>query len=108
MKLYFNELAPLLECSEMVVLVTPLYWFTFPSQLKAGLDKMYALLIGGRQSLIKEGMMLACGECDELADFNGLVSTYRKIALYQKWKDRGILIAPAVFEKGDILNTVFF
>ncbi len=102
----FNELAPLLEHSEMIVLVTPMYWFTFPAQLKAGLDKMYALLIGGHQSLIQESMLVVCGEGGE-SDFEGLVKTYQMIARYQKWKESGILVAPAVLEKGDILKTDF-
>ncbi len=103
----FNELAPLLEQSDMIVLATPMYWFTFPTQLKAGLDKMYALLIGGRQSLIQESMLLVCGECVEQSDFEGLVKTYQKIAFYQKWKDSGTLVVPAVLDKGDILKTGF-
>lgn len=103
----FNELAPLLEHSEMIVLATPMYWFTFPSQLKAGLDKMYALLIGGRQISIQESMLLVCGECEEQCDFEGLVNTYQKIALYQKWNDAGVLVAPAVSGQGDILKTGF-
>lgn len=103
----FNELAPLLEHSDMIVFVSPMYWFTFPAQLKAGLDKMYALLIGGRKSSIQESMLLVCGECGELSDFEGLIKTYQRIALYEKWKDAGILVAPAVLEKGDILKTDF-
>ncbi len=103
----FNELAPLLEHSDMIVLATPMYWFTVSAQLKAGLDKMYALLIGEHQSSIQESMLLACGECENQSDFDGLVSTYRKIALYQNWKDKGTLIVPSVFKKGDILKTDF-
>ncbi len=103
----FNQLAPLLEHSDMIVLATPMYWFTFPAQLKAGLDKMYALLIGDRRSSIKESMLLACGECEEQSDFDGLVKTYQRIAIYQNWKDAGVLAAPAVLEKGDILKTGF-
>ncbi|MEN6461430.1 MAG: flavodoxin family protein [Syntrophomonas sp.] len=103
----FNELAPLLEHSDMIVLATPMYWFTFPAQLKAGLDKMYALLVGGRQSSIQESMLLVCGECGEESDFDGLIKTYQAIAFYEKWKDAGVLVAPAVLEKGDILKTDF-
>lgn len=103
----FNELAPLLEQSDMIVLATPMYWFTFPAQLKAGLDKMYALLIGGRQSSIQESMLLACGECEDQSDYEGLIKTYQKIASYQKWKDEGILVASGVLDKGDILKTDF-
>lgn len=103
----FNELAPLLEHSDMIVLATPIYWFTFPAQLKAGLDKMYALLIGSRQSSIQESMLLVCGEGEEQSDFEGLIKTYQMIARYQKWRDAGVLVAPGVLEKGDIVKTDF-
>lgn len=103
----FNELAPLLECSDTIVLITPLYWFTFPAQIKSALDKMYALLIGGRKSSIQESMLLVCGECENSSDFEGITDTYQKIALYQQWKDSGILVAPGVLNKGDILKTKF-
>lgn len=103
----FNELAPLLEHSDMIILVTPMYWFTFPAQLKAVLDKMYALLIGSRQSLIQESMLFVCGECEDQSDYDGLIKTYQKIASYQRWKDEGILVAPGVLEKGAIVKTNF-
>lgn len=101
----FNELAPLLEHSDLIVLATPIYWFTFPAQLKTALDKMYALLIGGRQSSIQESILLTCGEGEEQSDFEGLIKTYQRMASYQKWNDTGILVVPAVLEKGDILKT---
>lgn len=101
----FNTLAPLMEQSDILVIATPMYWFTFPAQLKAALDKMYALLIGGRESNIKGSILLACTETTEEADFDGLVKTYELIASYQKWTDLAHLLIPAVVEKGDILHT---
>ena len=101
----FNTLAPLMEQSDLLVLATPMYWFTFPAQLKAALDKMYALLIGGRQSRLKASMLLACAETSEMADFAGLVKSYELIASYQKWTDLARLLIPSVAEKGDILRT---
>ena len=43
---FSNELAPLIEEADVIVLATPLYWFTFPAQLKAAIDKMYSFIIG--------------------------------------------------------------
>lgn len=103
----FNQLAPLLELSDMIVFATPLYWYTFSAQLKAGLDKLYALFIGGRQSLIQDSMLLACGETKEESDYEGLIKTYQIIAKFNKWNDAGILVAPAVSDIGDIIKTDF-
>ncbi len=101
----FNTLAPLMEQNDILVIATPMYWFTFPAQLKAALDKMYALLIGGRQSNIKASILLACAETKEEAEFDGLIRTYEHIAAYQKWIDLAHLLVPSVVEKGDILHT---
>ena len=101
----FNALAPLMEQSDTLVLVTPMYWFTFPTPLKAALDKMYALLVGGRRSNIHESLLLACAETTEEADFEGLVKTYELIGAYQKWTDLAKLLVPGVLKVGDILHT---
>lgn len=101
----FNSLAPLMEQSDLIVIATPMYWFTFPAQIKAALDKMYALLIGGRQSNIKESIILACAETGDVGDFDGLVKTYQHIAAYQKWTDIAQLLIPSVVEKNDINHT---
>lgn len=101
----FNELAPMLETAELVVFATPLYWFTFPVQMKAVIDKMYALIVGSREIKIKESMLLVCAETDEMTDFDGIVRSYELINRYMEWTDKGILLVPDVNEAGDILRT---
>lgn len=103
----FNSIAPLMEKTDVIVFVTPLYWSTFSAQLKAAIDKMYSFIIGGKELKIKESMLLVCGEADDESQFNGIISTYKLIADYQKWTDRGNLIVPGVSNKGDILSTKY-
>lgn len=43
----------------MVVSATPLYWLSFPMQLKAAIDKLYAFLIGNRLLKIRECCLMA-------------------------------------------------
>jgi multimeric flavodoxin WrbA len=100
----FNELAPLLEQADMVVFATPLYWFSFPTQLKAAIDKLYSFLIGKRTLKIKECVLLVCGVAEDEAEYEGIVKSYELIANYQQWMNRGIIIVPGVNEKGDILK----
>ena len=66
----FNDIAPLIEKADVIVFVTPLYWFTFPAQLKAVIDKMYSFLIGKRNQKIKESLLLVCGETETASDFD--------------------------------------
>lgn len=101
----FNELAPLLESADMIVLATPLYWFAFPAQIKAALDKMYALMVGKRNIKGKESVLLVCAETDDTSDFDGIVRSYELINRYLGWENRGILCVPNVNNTGDILHT---
>lgn len=103
----FNSIAPLMEKADVIVFITPLYWFTFSTQLKAAIDKMYSFIIGGRELKIKESMLLVCGEDDDESVFDGIINTYKQIACYQKWTDKGHLIVPGVLNKGDILSTEY-
>jgi multimeric flavodoxin WrbA len=101
----FNDIAPLMEKADVIVFATPLYWFTFPSQLKAVIDKTYSFIIGKKKLNIKESILFVCGEDKNESVFDGIISTYKLICSYQGWADRGQLIAPGVSNKGDILYT---
>ncbi len=101
----FAKLAPLLEQADMVVLATPMYWFSFPVQLKAAIDKLYSYLISKRTLKIKECALLVSGGGSDLNTFNGIVESYKLIADFLKWKDEGIVIVPGLHDKDDILKT---
>ena len=101
----FNELAPLLAKADTLVFVTPLYWYSFPAQLKAAIDKLYAFNFGNVPLKIKECMLLVCAEENNEDIFAGIVKSYELIAAYKKWTDLGHLIVPGVSEKGDVKHT---
>jgi multimeric flavodoxin WrbA len=103
----FDELGPLLEAADVIVFSTPLYWFSFPTQLKAAIDKMYAYV--GKNCKhplkIKESLLLVCGADGDMKIFDGIIATYKEIAHYMKWEDKGVLAVPKVNEKGDVEAT---
>jgi multimeric flavodoxin WrbA len=101
----FNELAPVLENADTLVFATPLYWFTFPAQLKMLIDKLYSFHIGQRPLKIKQAALLVCAETDNMEDFDGILTTYRAILDYEKWQNAGILKVPGVYHVGDIRKT---
>lgn len=101
----FNILALTLADAEVVVLATPLYWYSFPAGLKAALDKMYAFVIGDRRLRIQESVLLACGEIERTEVFDGLRRSYELIAQDRGWTDRGQVIVPNVNRVGDIEKT---
>lgn len=103
----FDELAPLLEAADVIVFSTPLYWFGFPAQIKAAIDKMYAYIGKGCKHplKIKESLLMVCGADEDIKIFDGITATYREIAHYMKWENKGVLVVPNVSEKGDIEAT---
>lgn len=101
----FNELAPLVEKADMIVFATPLYWFSFPVQLKAAIDKFFSFLIGQKTLMIKECALLACAGDKDEAGFEGLVASYKLIARHMDWKEAGIILVPGLMGKDDVVKT---
>lgn len=103
----FTELEPLYERADAIVFVTPLYFYGMSSQIKAAIDRLYAYVSEkcSRPLHIAESAFVICGGEDHLETYTGAVETYKNIVKYMQWKDRGVLIAPGVFYKGDINKT---
>lgn len=101
----FNEIAPLLESSDVIVMSTPVYWYTFPTQLKAVIDKMYALYGAKRAITGKECAFMACAGDDGDAVFEGIAKSWEMIAGLLGWRDRGRLFVPGVYGVGEIEKT---
>ena len=103
----FTELESLLEKANIIVFVSPLYWFGMSSQIKAAIDRMYAYDRENRKTSLKiqEGLLLVCGACEGMEIFGGVIASYKGILNYMKWQDRGILAIPGVSDKGDIQKT---
>jgi multimeric flavodoxin WrbA len=103
----FTELEPMAEQAEVIVFCSPLYTYGFSAQLKAALDKFnaYCQPQCKRPLRIKECVLLTCGG-DESADiFDGMIASYKSLAKYFRWENRGIIAVPAIHKKGDILKT---
>lgn len=101
----FNELASLVEQAEVIVFAMPLYWFSFPVQIKAAIDKFYSFMFAGRKLKIEQSVLIVCGEDDREAGFEGLVRSYELMVEYLEWKDAGRIVLTSVNEKGDVLKT---
>jgi len=100
----FDELASLLEEADAIILASPLYWFGFTAQIKAAIDRLYPYQTENcpRPLKIRECALLACAADDKGPIFEGIAATYREIAGYMEWTDKGMILVPAVDEKGAI------
>lgn len=102
-----TKIEPLLENADMLVLISPLYFFAMSAQLKTVIDRLCAYCVKSckHKLMIKECALLMCGETDEEKLFNGAVETYKNIAHYMHWENKGILLVPNVSKKDDIMKS---
>lgn len=103
----FDQLSPLLEKADVLVLASPLYWYTFTVQILGAINRMYAYVSDKclRPLKIKKSYLLTCGADEEMQAFEGIIATYEAIVRYWQWADGGILAVPSVHEKGEINST---
>lgn len=96
---------PLLKKVDMLVLATPIYFFSMTAQLKAVIDRLNATYKYPMH--IKKSALLAVGAAGDYV-FEPLISEFKLIITkYQKWEDAGIITVSGVDEKDDILKTGF-
>lgn len=100
----FTELEPLLEQADAVVFSSPLYWFSFSTQIKAAIDKMnaYDSNMTLRPLKVEESALLICGAGEDRGIFDGVVATYSNMLKYLRWKNMGVLAVPGVQKKGEV------
>ncbi len=104
----FNKIAPELVWADALVFITPLYWYTFPAQLKAVIDKFYSLASGkGPDLKATESALIVTGADDTVADYDGVIKTYQIIAEYKKWEDKGVLVVPGMENKGQAADSEY-
>ncbi len=101
----FNQIAPFIAEADAVVFTTPVYWYSFPAQIKGVIDRLYSFCVAGKDISGKECALIACCEEDDLSVLDGVRVPYeRSIALLQ-WKSVGEVLIPGVLNVGDIEKT---
>ena len=104
----FNEFAKLLEASDVIVLATPVYWGTYPAQMKALIDKFFAYGIKRTKVDIRGNRklyLLACGDGKKETAFRIILELAKSFADYLQWDMAGYITVPELVEAGEILET---
>lgn len=83
----------------------PVYWYSIPSQIKGVIDKIYSLVIGGKDISGKECALIACCEEDDLSVLDGVRIPMERTAALNKWNMVGEVLVPGVLNPGDIEKT---
>ena len=101
----FNTSAPAILEADAVVFTMPVYWYSIPAQIKGVIDRMYALVVGGKDIAGKECALIACCEEEDMTVLDGVRIPMERTAALLKWKMAGEVLIPGVLEAGAIDRT---
>ncbi len=87
-----KELYPVIEACDMVVLASPLYFWTISGRLKAFVDRFYAFSENDRYPHKETALLMTAGDDGE-ETFSQAVQYYHVLADALKWTDRGMYLA---------------
>lgn len=101
----FNTLAPAILEADAIVFTMPVYWYSIPAQIKAVIDRIFSLVVGGKDISGKECALITCCEEDDLTVMDGVRIPMERTAALNKWKMVGEVLVPGVLNPGDIDKT---
>lgn len=100
----FGTVRPHLIEADMVVFVTPMYYFGFSAQLKSVIDRFYAINGRIKGAPKKTAFLMAYANTAE-SEAQPMLLHYRTLAQYLGWEDMGTVVAPGVWTAGAVKNT---
>ena len=101
----FNIIAPAILEADVVVFTMPVYWYSIPAQIKGVIDRIFSLVIGGKDIAGKGCALITCCEEDDMSVMDGVRIPIERMAALNKWKMAGEVLIPGVLNPGDIDKT---
>lgn len=99
-----RKILPEVLSADMIVLVTPLYYFNMTAQLKTVLDRFMPQREALRKHPMKSAMLVTCGSNTDW-NMDGIMAHYKVLQQYLPWEDQGVVLARNVFARKDIEGT---
>lgn len=101
----FNTIAPDILEADAIVFTMPVYWYSIPAQIKGAIDRIFSLVVGGKDIAGKECALITCCEEDDMSVMDGVRIPIERMAALNKWKMVGEVLMPGVLNPGDIDRT---
>ena len=101
----FNTIAPAILDADAIVFTMPVYWYSIPAQIKGVIDRIFSLVVGGKDIAGKECALITCCEEDDMTVMDGVRIPIERMAALNKWKMVGEVLIPGVLNVGDIDKT---
>lgn len=101
----FNTIAPAILDADAVVFTMPVYWYSIPAQIKGVIDKIFSLVVGGKDVAGKECALITCCEEHDMSVMDGVRVPIERSAALLKWKMVGEVLVSGVLNAGAIDET---
>lgn len=101
----FNRIAPAVLEADAVVYTMPVYWYSIPAQIKGVIDRIFSLVIGGKDVAGKKCALITCCEEEDVTAMDGVRMPIERSAALLKWEMVGEVLVPGVLDAGDIAKT---
>ena len=101
----FNKIAPAILEADAVVYAMPVYWYSIPAQIKGVIDRIFSLVVGGKDVAGKKCGLITCCEEHDATVMDGVRIPVERSAALLKWEMAGSVLVPGVFNVGDIDKT---
>lgn len=99
-----EKILPEILSADMIVFVTPLYYFNMTAQLKTVIDRLMPQRVALRKHPMKSAMLVTCGSNTEW-NMDAVMAQYKILQQYLPWEDQGVVLAKNVFRREDIEKT---
>ena len=98
-----DEIYPDYKAADIIVLASPLYFWSFTAQLKAVIDRIFAVSEANNYAAPHKDcvMLIAAGDGSQ-SNFKPMIDYYKSFLGNIGWTDAGMLLAGGVNEIGDI------
>lgn len=101
----FNLIAPAIVGAGAIVMAMPTYWYSIPAQIKGVIDRLYSLVVGGKDIAGKKLGLIACCEEHDPTVMDGVRMPIERSAKLLGWQVVGEVLVPGVLNEGDIDGT---
>lgn len=101
----FNKIADAILEADAVVYTMPVYWYSIPAQIKGVIDRIFSLVVGGKDIAGKKCGLITCCEEKDMTVMDGVRIPIERSAALLKWEMTGEVLIPGVLNAGEIQQT---
>lgn len=102
-----DQIYPVYEAADIIVLASPMYYWGISGQLKCAFDRLFAVAECSPDwaNPIKQSVFIMAAEGNTPDNWKPATDYYDALLHFLKWQDRGRLLAGGVLDAGAVVGT---